>query len=116
MTQCPDRVRSMQALLRSGMAAMAMITLALALAACRKPQPPDPERPPEPQAGSADAIAPTPTLATTGTPAVADSAPRIPRGAQDRDADVQTPLERVRDVETKVGSAADATRARIDPP
>ena len=111
---------------RSCAIAMAMLVtsmaLALVLAGCRKPQPPDPEVPPEPQAGTAAT-----TSASTATAArdVADTG-RAYTGASDafesraaeRDGSdgYRTPLERVRDVETKVGDAAERTRATIDPP
>ena len=111
---------------RSRAIAMAMLVTSMALAVvltgCRKPQPPDPEVPPEPQAGTAATTSPSTATAATD---VADTG-RAYAGASDavesheaqRDGGdgYQTPLERVRDVETKVGDAAERTRATIDPP
>ena len=111
---------------RTGAIAKAMLVtsmaLALVLAGCRKPQPPDPEVPPEPQAGTSATTSPSTATAARD---VADTE-RAYTGASDafesraaeRDGSdgYRTPLERVRDVETKVGDAAERTRATIDPP
>lgn len=106
---------------RSGAHALATLALSMALAfslaACRKPQPPDPEVPPEPQAGIAATPAPSTATAARHAPATADARAIVSRDVgRDAGEDEQTPLERVRDVETKLGDAAERTRATIDPP
>ncbi|OHE84050.1 MAG: hypothetical protein A2579_12630 [Lysobacterales bacterium RIFOXYD1_FULL_69_11] len=97
------------------------MALAVALAGCRKPQPPDPEVPPEPQAGTAATTSPSTATAASDVAAGdarGDASRALDARDAGRDADdaYQTPLERVRDVETKVGDAAGRTRATIDPP
>ena len=111
---------------RDAVASTVLVTsmaLAIALGGCRKPQAPDPEVPPEPQAGTAATTSPSTTAAMDAadigqSPAAAAEAIESQAAggvALDGDGD-QTPLERVRDVETKVGDAAERTRATIDPP
>lgn len=117
MTTRPDPMPRIPPPLRVGATAVLALTFAVALAACRKPQPPDPERPPEPQAGTAATTSPSTATAANEVAADGDALRVEPRDAEGDNADAyRTPLERVRDVETKVGDAADATRAKIDPP
>lgn len=100
------------------------MALAIALGGCRKPQAPDPEVPPEPQAGTAATTSPSTATAAMDAAdighspaAAAEAIESQAAGGDAGDGDgYQTPLERVRDVETKVGDAAERTRATIDPP
>lgn len=98
------------------------MALAIALGGCRKPQAPDPEVPPEPQAGTAATTSPSTATAAMDaadigqSPAAAAEAIESQAAGGDAGDGYRTPLERVRDVETKVGDAAERTRATIDPP